>query len=348
MASSAMASGELYFAGERDPRTQQHTPYVKVGIVRSAENRSSADRMKEHQTGNPRELLLIRAIETPVVEQIETLMHGAFAPHRLSGEWFFLSEQQCNDMIDRAAQYVGEAQSSIADMEYAEKLKDTPANGVTLPATDDIRELHRRLVVVRQEIDALDQAVGQVDATIREIDSRNVPLGRYVSIVPGTTNEKFDSARFKKEHPDLWSQFVEILPGWTQRFTISQNKDFKAGLGPLRPEISGVTEEVDLQVSRTREDNDIAALHEEYLHILTILAPLEWEEKRLQARLKSEVGENSGIEGVCSWSRGPSDREKFDKKSFQESHPEIYSQFVSVVTTKPKLTIMRDRRFTHS
>ncbi len=47
-----LASGELYFAGEKDPLDGNLTPLVKIGIVREREGRTFRDRLAEHQTGN--------------------------------------------------------------------------------------------------------------------------------------------------------------------------------------------------------------------------------------------------------------------------------------------------------
>ena len=309
MASSAMASGELYFAGEVDPRTQEHTSYIKIGIVREADNRSSSDRMKEHQTGNPRELILITALLTPVVEQIETLMHGTFAPLRLSGEWFFLSPSQRDDVIQQASRYISEAEQSIADMLRAADLQTMPSLDAAIAPNDHVRDLHQRLMIVRREISTLEKATKSIDATVRDLSDQNVPLGRYATLAPPTESEKFDEATFKVEHPELWAQFVETKQSWAQRFLLTETKDMKAALGDLRSEISEISNVVNATIGLAMESRDVSPIHEEFLNILTVLAPLEWEEKRLEAQLKTEIGENREIEGICTWSRESKDRE---------------------------------------
>ena len=50
------SAGELYFLRETDYVTGQLTPFTKIGIVR--DGRGSADRLRDHQTGNPRTLVL--------------------------------------------------------------------------------------------------------------------------------------------------------------------------------------------------------------------------------------------------------------------------------------------------
>jgi hypothetical protein len=347
MASNAMAAGELYFAGELDPRTQELTSYFKIGIVRESEDRSSVNRMKEHQTGNPRELTLIEAIPTPVVEQIETLMHGAFAPLRISGEWFFFSSEQRDQAIRQATEYALEANDSIMHMKRAIELEKVPSNDETLTPSDRAWELHLRLLNIRHEIKVLENATKLIDATIRDLSSSDVPLGRYATLGSSTESEKFDETKFKQDHPDLWSQLYEITPKWQQRFLLSETKEMKESLGETRSEIREITDAVKSQIQRAIDFRDIAPVHGEFLNVLTFLAPLEWEEKRLESELKAELGEYQEIEGICSWTRSFKDRGSLNKKVLQELHPEIYGKYVSKSQSKPKLTISRDCGFVH-
>lgn len=78
-----MTPGELYFINDRDHFIGESTNFYKIGIVRQGESRGSSQRLKEHQTGNPRPLILSHVVKTDVVERVETLMHKMFAKNRL-------------------------------------------------------------------------------------------------------------------------------------------------------------------------------------------------------------------------------------------------------------------------
>ncbi|UCC25287.1 MAG: GIY-YIG nuclease family protein, partial [Gemmatimonadales bacterium] len=94
--------GIVYFLRERDFRTGAFTDYCKIGLV--AGERTTEQRVKEHQTGNPRQIHEEVSVETPAVDDLETYMHGRFAPWRVSGEWFHLT-------ADRLQEAIGEARS---------------------------------------------------------------------------------------------------------------------------------------------------------------------------------------------------------------------------------------------
>ena len=54
--------GEIYFI--REQLAGGYSEFTKIGLVREKDGRSSADRIKEHQTGNPRPLMPIEVIPT--------------------------------------------------------------------------------------------------------------------------------------------------------------------------------------------------------------------------------------------------------------------------------------------
>lgn len=91
--------GEIYFIRERDLLSHGTTNYVKVGLVREKDDRGSEERLLEHQTGNPRELFIHKVVKTPAVSAIEGLLHGLFAAHRVSGEWFDFQPDVLNRCI---------------------------------------------------------------------------------------------------------------------------------------------------------------------------------------------------------------------------------------------------------
>ena len=65
MPSASLTPGELYINRDRDFRTGEWGPYIKIGIVR--DERVSKARASEHQTGNPREVFTTKyfLFETP-------------------------------------------------------------------------------------------------------------------------------------------------------------------------------------------------------------------------------------------------------------------------------------------
>ena len=63
---------------------------MKIGLVR--DNKPTEERIAEHQTGNPRQILDYETLESPFVEYLETQLHY-FASRWISGEWFLLDQE---------------------------------------------------------------------------------------------------------------------------------------------------------------------------------------------------------------------------------------------------------------
>ena len=86
--------GFVYFMTERDLFGYPCGPYVKIGLVKGNDDgRSSFDRRKEHQTGNPREIIIEAEVKTHAqVSTLESLVHQRLAKNRIHGEWFNFGE----------------------------------------------------------------------------------------------------------------------------------------------------------------------------------------------------------------------------------------------------------------
>ena len=64
--------GFIYFMTERDFFGYPCGPYVKIGLVKGNDDgRSSFERRREHQTGNPREIIVEAEVKT--YAQVSTL-----------------------------------------------------------------------------------------------------------------------------------------------------------------------------------------------------------------------------------------------------------------------------------
>jgi hypothetical protein len=66
---------------------------VKIGIAANPQQR-----LGELQTGNGKRLVLLHAIESNNSRRLEGELHRRFAPNRLAGEWFNLSDSDMQDM----------------------------------------------------------------------------------------------------------------------------------------------------------------------------------------------------------------------------------------------------------
>ena len=69
MAKIKNTRGNLYFLKEKDYITIKVSPYVKIGLVRN--EKETAKRSLEHQTGNARYIYDYQSLAARVVEDLE-------------------------------------------------------------------------------------------------------------------------------------------------------------------------------------------------------------------------------------------------------------------------------------
>ena len=96
--------GFIYFMTERDFFGYPCGPYVKIGLVKGNDDgRSSFERRKEHQTGNPREIIVEAEVKTKAqVSTLESLIHQNLAIHRHRGEWFVKPNGELKPFIEKS------------------------------------------------------------------------------------------------------------------------------------------------------------------------------------------------------------------------------------------------------
>ena len=142
-------AGEIYFIAE-EPSVSTPPVRVKIGLVReSKKNRDSRDRLLDHQTGNPRSLVLLEAIKTARVSQVENSLHQRYASRRGIGEWFELTKPELTLAIAECHELAEQQSVHLPVIRKAESLKYALRNGVVIAASDESTEWHNRQQVAK-------------------------------------------------------------------------------------------------------------------------------------------------------------------------------------------------------
>lgn len=336
-----LVAGTLYLNRDRDYRSGEWGPYVKIGIVRNA--REAQERIREHQTGNPRQVICLREFQAPMVESLETQIHHRFSEYWTSGEWFCLDPTAVDKrLVPEIEGLVAEQNHALSDLQEKARQKQIESNGVcSPPSQQDLTELEALKETERV------LALAKLDRDLAELRLR-IALGSHRSIegiiqrVERQISPKFDSIAFRDVHPDIWSEHLRIAktkPKGSLRFRS------RITLATLAPEKSALKRElmsqskmlsaqklVPEQLSRTEETK---RLHERFIRCLGPLAKAEWALNCRKAAFAARLGSNEGIEGVCTWKRRVEMRSELDEPSLRTANPALYRQFLS----EPRTTI---------
>lgn len=346
MAAKSLAGGELYFIGEKDPRTQQDTGFVKVGIVRDKENRNSGDRAKEHQTGNPRLLHVVSAITTPIVERVETTLHGMFATLRLSGEWFFFTPEQQAAAIAAAVQLGNEAKAAEAVLARAEELKKIISDAQVIAATSELTEANATIVALRSQLKAATALQKSIGTCFEAAAARGVDLGRFFTSQEKKATDRFSETDFKAKYPDLWEQYQAMTPSFSGSFLVTDPKATRPDPFVLNPQLAALVAQGEQYIALLN-DTDAGAeeLHQVYLESLSIAAPIEWQIMVAEDAVKSAIGTASEVDGLFKWNRTMTEKQSLNKDALKAAEPAKFAEFVVQVQSKAAVVVAKDRGF---
>lgn len=85
----------------------------------------------------------------------------------------------------------------------------------------------------------------------------------------------------------------------------------------------------DTVLDDTQEANEI---YNDLLNINFKIKDLKEEQEKLENKLRLIIGENQGIKDIATWKTQT--REQFDKKRYEEEHPEEYLEYIEVKSSR--------------
>jgi hypothetical protein len=332
-----LTSGEIYFIGEFDLKSGQRTEYVKIGIVRhgAKEDRTSQDRLLEHQTGNPRRLEIIHTITTDAVEAIETNLHYRFARHRVYGEWMRLDSKLLEEAKSEAESLRDQLATHVETFRRAEDLKNHISTEGKLAPTIDSEYWFAKFQDSKVMSKACDEAVEKYNALLTKAAEEGEEVSEYVTVQERAGARKFDQKSFMEKYPDLYAKFVTKEKSIKGRFLMNSVKKWNRTLEEISPDLSAILTQFESELEKVEGNSITTTIHNLYLGVISMQAYADWEKNLAEVQIKNLCGSNEGIEGICTWKRAEQIDEKFDRKALAEVHPEMVEEFmITSVPTK--------------
>jgi hypothetical protein len=327
-------AGEIYFVREHD-RDGVLTHYVKIGLVKSP--RTSEDRLIEHQTGNPRRLVIPEGhiVFTEAVSLVEAQLHRRFATDRIGGEWFTFSDpKKLEAAIAASKSLASEVGLATPLLLQADALESQVSNQNMIPATEFALEQVRILAVAKEQEKATKALGADIKSLLVGVAIAGGDLGAAATIQSKTFKAKFDETKFLMDYPDVAQQYFVDKTGWSQRFVIKYKlpKEFA-----FEEEFSAQLDEIRGMLPEGKSKVSAIDLEEPLLRLTQLEAITDWDLALSLAKLKIECGLNEGIDGVCTWKREATQKSSFDANKLFEADYELYAQYVLDETTKQYL-----------
>jgi hypothetical protein len=334
-----LTAGEIYFIGEKDLKGGLDSRYFKIGIVRDGAKgpRTSEERLLEHQTGNPRKLVLKNVVKTQVVEEIETRIHRIFAPLRVNGEWLELSEEQYSEALTLTMSLAQEAESNFPALESADKLKSTTSNGKVIEPTQDICDIWNELNVEKAIMNLCSNGLDLIKNTVSKFATLGQAEG-IASIQERKGRLIFNIDLFREQQPEFFERYQINKTSWHQRFTISKPKE-EIDIGNYSPGLVELLSNLENKCMQVNSAKDLSSVHSLHVQLLSKESLAQWNYSMREAKIKSALGENEGFEGICKWSRVQKVKRVFDEKTFSEENPEMFLNYQGTTETTQAIVI---------
>ena len=331
MAKIKLTKGQLYFLREKDYLTGEISRYVKIGLVRN--QKETEERISEHQTGNPREIYNYCSIESPFVEHLETLIHYRLAEKWIVGEWLDLNENEIEQAIKECKEIIQEQEAIKEELEESYSLGEIQSCDDIKKPTEKSKAIWEQLIDVKLDLDQLNARKAIVNHRLKTIMGKSDGIDGVVNLVFKDGQTRFKEKEFAEANPELYKKYLnkETIKR-SSTFTIKGKKTLRKENPALAQEKKEL-EKIEVAASDIKRDQkaerneEVVELHAQYLKLQKEIYTSEWKYTRLEAKLKVQTGKSEGIEGLCGWKRESTPAVGFNKKEFQENHPELYEKY---------------------
>ena len=324
-----LKSGELYFINEIDVLTGVASDFYKIGLVKDSRRRDVADRLDEHQTGNPRRLVIVECIDAAAISVLENSVHDRFATRRILREWFVFDAEELAVSIKVAKDLSSEQAHYRPQLAAASELLKVESSGHIRAPNEEDFHWHRKVI----SADVLLARAGALTTRTESFFKTAIKAGANVDNYARWKRAKaprFDQREFEKCHPELFQEFREEKTVMSQSFRPKRQKH------PENPGLPDSFLVLEQRFEKCFGDDFSDAkllhqLHQLHLELLRFIAQAKWDKGIAEANLKALCGDCDGIGEVVTWRRKMSKSSKFDRTAFEAQYPEIYASFAKEI-----------------
>ena len=340
-----MKIGEIYFIREHDRLERQHSSYVKIGLVNSTQ-RNSEERLLDHQTGNPRDLVIHHVVQTPSPFWVERGLHHRLGRMRVRGEWFLLEADELSTSVALAEELAREAFQYVDIIQQAEELADVVSSGVVLPSTPEAHEWLDHLSRAHVKIKACKAMSDQYKAvfgSLSQVEKEEVEADEIV-VTEAYLHKEFDREGFDAANPGVTEKYTSITETVSGSFVPKYIKHVVSELDRELTEFQNVfLEACQNVIEKSMTFSDLAELHRD---LESHQNAYEWEKTIADANLRMLCGTADGLDGLCTWKRTKKEKVEFDRDSLQFDYPDQYASFLKTEMRNRQKTKKRPSRKT--
>ena len=330
--------GWLYFLGEEDYTTGIRSPYVKIG--KTDYDKPVSERIREHETGNPRRVLEVApSIRTEFIDPLETHMHHRFSLDRVHGEWFNFTPTKLRAAVEEAKRVNAEMSALVGKAKRTNTFAKKVSNGSMKKATAAAKKVHTAYVIAAKHHSLLELEKQAVTLELRRLTGTSGGIDEISDQIMPSPSVSLDTKLLEAKRESMYRIFLVQKMSISGRFSLigkptlakTHPKDYakvkeKTAKLPLVTVVNGPMKP---------RSSSAKKWHTEWLRLHSEMAALSWEINRREIEIKSLCGDAEGIEGVCTWKRENKTTHTFNGTAFKMAHPRIWSSFTKI--SKPSV-----------
>ena len=163
-------------------------------------------RLKAVSTGSAYPLEIYKLIEHEAHSKLEVFLHKHFKDDRAdNGEFFFIPLSEIDNKIENALLAFEESQEKLNKIE---ELKTMQNIDTVLAPTPEAVEIYNNLIDVKTKIKNLKEEQEKLENQLLLIIDENEGI-QDIATWKTQSREQFDKQRYKEEHPEEYSNYVE-------------------------------------------------------------------------------------------------------------------------------------------
>ena len=342
--------GWIYCIREQDYLDQTWGRYVKLGLTA----RTVEQRIREHQTGNPRRETSEYDIHLELMHYGEKYLHHYFAADRIGGEWFDLDNQQVMAEVAPILQTLqAEMAARTADFQSWENLKDMVSSGNERGPTDAETALHEQFLAAEVEY-KIAEAIHKVhDHNLRAMIGAHDGLEGALTLTEVTGSESLDKTAFMAMLTPAQLALCEetktsIKGSLSMKGTLSlkaANPAVDTALKAAKASVASKPELSNLTASPLGLTPAIKNEHMLFLQSKRALKVAEWACLQLKAQLVTALGMDDAITGVITWKRSEETTTSFSSKLAKEHFPNEYLACMTQQDNSVRVDIHEGRKY---
>ena len=335
----AYKPGEIYFVREKLRGESKPSPFIKIGLV--ALDRTSDERLKQHQTGNPRRLYNEHVVKTDAVHRVEAVLHKLFAVDRVSGEWFdFSNEVTYKEAVDKAKSLADEMRVLVPLFEEVAALELVPSEGEELEESEEADALAREFAIAQVKL----ASCANLKKLIRDRFSKAIDEGVDTKGAASKTKVEpapdFNVTQLKKLEKELYAAYAEDVPAWSSEFDLWPKKYVDVD---VESDFLESYKAIEIAIAAIQDITDSYQLVEPELALTNLTVLAQWDSDFAEARLKKICGERPGIKGAVTWVRKYKPRKKFNEAKFADEKTEKWIEYTLPRKSFERLNITKNK-----